>query len=203
VKAGTVVRLALASLLVLTVLAFSGWSGKLSPRRLQDLAEQAELERLGVSDFVEVSSDEDVSRLDGQLYVYQTAQGERLLWVSTDGSQAHVLGWGPGGLSEFLLADLDGDGCDEFAFVENHGSGLFIGRVVGYRVGEWTGSPAFAVDVYRGPVPVHLGIVEAPRRLEVLCGDELLGWLQFDCSSGSFVYQESGQALPLGGWVAG
>jgi len=196
VKAGTVVRLALGSLLALTILAISGWSDKLSSRRLQALAEQAELERLCVSDFVEVSSRRDVPRLGGHLYVYRTAQGERLLWVSADDSQAHVLGSALGGLSEFLLADLNGDGNDELAFVENHGSGLFIGRVVGYRVGEWTGSPVFAADVSHGPVPAHLRVLGNPPRLEVLCGDELLGRFQFDRSSGSFIYQESGLALP-------
>jgi hypothetical protein len=191
-----VARLALGSVLILAVLAFSARSDGLSPHRLQALAGQAELERLCVSDFVEVSCEGDTSRLDGHLYVYRTVQGERLLWVNADGSHARILGAGPGGLDEFIVTDLDGDGNGELAFVENHGSGLFIGRVVGYRVGEWASAPAFAAYVSHGPVPIHLRVVQNPSRLEVLCGDEPLGWFQFDHSLGSFIYYESDLALP-------
>lgn len=190
----------MVSLPVLVVLALLGGVDRPSTRHLQTLAEQAELDRLRISEFAEVSAEEDVDRLGGRLYVYQTSQGDRLLWVSatslTDDREAHILGVVAGGVGEFVLADMDGDGGLDFAFVENHGSGMAIQRVVGYRVGEWAGPPAFAEYVSHGSIPVHLRASENPPRLEVLCRGRPLGWFQLDRSLGTIVYEESDLPLP-------
>lgn len=191
-----IVGLAAVSLPMLVVLALLGCADRPSSRQLQALAERAELERLRPTDFVEVSTAEQVGQLGGRLYEYQTTQGGRLLWVSTDNRDAHVLGAGIGGVGEWVLMDLDGDGGDELALVENHGSGLAIQRVVGYRVGEWAGPPAFAAYVSHGPVPAHLRSLEEPPRLEVVCGDQPLGWFQFERSQGAIVYEESSADVP-------
>lgn len=175
---------------LLVVLALLGCTDRFSLRHLRSLAEQAELERLGISDLQLVSDANLADRLGGNLYEYQTAQGPHLLWVSADGSEAHVLGVDVNS-QEFLVTDLDTDGEQEFIFVEDHGSGLYIERVVGYTVGEWT-RPNLAAYVSQGVRPIQLQLSEERSRLEVLCDDQVLGWFQADRASGQITYEDVG-----------
>jgi len=180
---------------ILIVLALSSCSDRSSPHSLQALAEQAELERLGISDLVEVSTDEQAALMGGRLYVYQTTHKARLLWVSADNEKAHILDsgidfWG------FLLTDLDGDGNDELAFIEENNAGkMLFASVVVHRVGERIDTRAFSTYVSYALESVHLRALESPPRLEVMCGDNPLGWIQFDHSLSDFVYKESDLAL--------
>jgi hypothetical protein len=178
---------------LLTVLALLGCTDRFSAHHLETLAAEAEVERLGIADFQRVSDGDLTDQLAGTLYEYQTAQEPRLLWVSADGSAAHVLG--TGAISrEFLTTDLNGDGEEEFIFVEDHGSGLYVERVVGYTIGEWD-APTLAAYVSHGTQAIKLELVGETRRLEVRCDDELLGWFAPRAGSGALTYETPDEVM--------